>query len=137
MLNLKDGILEVTGKKTKIKPKYTTSDFALSDLYKEVLSEDKDSYSNYYLRPQVIEGEKFVIRIYFNPQNVIYLVNLSFTDSTNWEEWSEKEQINKKLEHDKWLEGIIGKPPYKFLWGEISSNYDSRSGSSMITIRYY
>ena len=54
----------------------------------------------------------------------------------SWENWSKEEQLKKKDKHDIWLKTNIGKPPYKYSWGEISSNYDPRSGSSMITIRY-
>lgn len=114
-------------------------DFIISDLYSDVLDEDNDIYSNYYLT-QLIGEIKFIIRVYFNPENIIYSVNMSITKDgniPNWDNWSEQEQLIKKDEHDKWLQNNIGSAPYKFSWGEISSNYDPRSGSSKIAIRYY
>lgn len=67
----------------------------------------------------------------------MYLILTSDGNLASWNNWSESEEQSKKDEHDKWLLRNIGEPPYNYSWGEISSNYDPRSGSSMITIRYY
>lgn len=138
-MDFKNGVLEFEGKKTKIYPNMKKCDFIESDLYSDVLNEDVDDYSNYYLRPQLIGENKFIVRLYFGLNNNICLVNMSITKDGNiptWDNWSEQDQLVKKGEHDQWLQKNIGKPPYQYSWGEISSTYDPRSGSSTITFTY-
>jgi len=53
-----------------------------------------------------------------------------------WSNWSEKTELDKKSEYDQLLVNILGCPPYIFQWGEVTSSFDPRSGSSNICIRY-
>jgi hypothetical protein len=55
---------------------------------------------------------------------------------TKWENWSEARELERKYEHDRLLVSLLGKPPYKFVWGEIVSVFDSRNGSANINIQY-
>lgn len=56
----------------------------------------------------------------------------------SWTSWSEKDQLEVKKANDSWLSEEIGDiPPYKFSWGEITSVYNQREGSSYIAIKYY
>jgi len=51
-------------------------------------------------------------------------------------EWSvDLEQDRKKL-HDEWLERLLGRPPYEYDWGTITSSYDSKGCHSDIILRY-
>ena len=53
-----------------------------------------------------------------------------------WGNWSEAQELERKNDHDNLLVSFLGKPPYKYLWGEIVSMYDPRSGSANISIQY-
>ena len=55
---------------------------------------------------------------------------------SSWEEWSEKKELERKQANDQWLTdgGLI--PGKNYSWGSVWSEYDPKSGSSMIVIRY-
>ena len=61
----------------------------------------------------------------------IYLIN-----SSSWSDWSEEKELQKKAKHDELLMRLLGKPPYRFSWGEVESIFDKRGGSSSIVINY-
>jgi hypothetical protein len=72
-------------------------------------------------------------------EEFINFVTLGMTDHgeiPSWDNWTIEKQMEKKRKHDAWLINEIGLPPYEYYWGGISSNYDPRSGSSTITVRY-
>jgi len=69
------------------------------------------------------------------------LSNLSLSISRNlqgasWSTWSEQAELAKDRQHQDLLERHYGPPPRQFAWGEISTAYDPRGGSSSIAIRY-
>ena len=139
MVDLKNGGITLNGNNFLIKKGLTKNEFEKSSLFGEVSNHQAYGFTSYYLKPQLIGNDKFILVLYFNQYDVIDFVNLSLSSSNNapsWNNWSESEELRKKGEHDKWLLRNIGKPPYKYFWGEISSNYDPRSSSSMITVRY-
>ena len=139
VINPNNGDININGSSLIIQKGLSKNDFVSSRLFKDVLIQEIHAFSNYYLKPQLIGKDKFMVVLFFNQKDMIYLVNMSLSDDGNvlsWNNWSEDEAIKIKERHDQWLEDSIGKPPYKYSWGEISSNYDPRSGSSMITIRY-
>jgi hypothetical protein len=117
----------------------TKDDFLKSKLRTEVLNEQVHTFSNYFLKPQKIGNQRFTVSLFFNPQNRIDFIQMSMVSNGNipaWDNWSEDGEQDRKRAHDQWLEDNMGKPPYRYSWGERASNYDPRSGSSMITIRY-
>lgn len=119
--------------------KMTKSGFVKSDLYSKVKEVQDFSWTNYCLFPQSIGDSQFVIVIFFNPQGRLAYVKLGLSQNgelQTWDQWSEQKELELKQEHDNWLRHLIGPPPYEYEWGAISSSYDPRSGSSMITIRY-
>lgn len=134
------GIIKFVKKNTPLFPGLTKQEFLQSDLFSEVISQDEDVFSNYYLKPQIIGRDEFIVRVFFNQDDNISAVNMSFTADgkiPSWDNWSEKEEIKIKDKHDSLLKEYLGEPPYKFDWGEITSNYDPRSASSQIIIRYF
>ncbi len=55
---------------------------------------------------------------------------------TSWADWSEERELSRKAFHDLWLSRDLCVPAGKYSWGDVSSSYDAKSGSSSITIRY-
>lgn len=140
MINVSNGDIFIAGGTSKIRKGLNKDEFINSSLFKEVLQQQEHTFTNYYLKPQQIGNDKFIIVLFFNPSNILDSISIGLTrdgEIPSWENWSESEELKLKNEHDKWLEKNIGKSPYKYPWGEISSNYDPRSGSSSIIIRYY
>lgn len=140
MINIKTGEIILDEKKTIITKGLKQDEFENSNLTSDILERQTYGYTCYYLKPQLIGNDKFTLVLYFNQDGLINFINLSLVtndSSTAWNNWSVREQLKIKDQHDKWLINNVGKPPYKYIWGEISSDYDPRSGTSMITIRYY
>jgi hypothetical protein len=51
-------------------------------------------------------------------------------------EWTEKLEQARKLKHDEWLRAELGAPPYEYLWGRITSDFDPRGCVSEIIVSY-
>ncbi len=103
------------------------------------IDENSNGYSNYWLKPMGLLGEIFDVGLIFDQSDKLHIITMSFHASVewSWNNWSEGAEIKLKIDHDYFLEQHLGKPPYEYDWGVISSSYDSRSASSGITIRYY
>lgn len=56
--------------------------------------------------------------------------------SKSWDDWSLEREMKIKRIHDSILDKENKSKQLNQLWGIIESNYDPRSGSSNITIRY-
>lgn len=66
----------------------------------------------------------------------IYIYPLWTEQPTQWFDAQQSvEQANKKR-NDRLLENLLGTPPYEYSWGEITSIYDQKGGSSGIVVRY-
>ena len=138
MIDIENGNITMDNNSFVIRKGLTKDEFKKSELFKEVLNEQVHTFANYYLKPQLLGEKSFSISLFFDSNGIINFVQISMIKDgiSTWDNWSEKEEQKRKAEHDQWLKMNIGKTPYKYSWGEISSNYDPRSGSSMITIRY-
>ena len=138
MINISNSDIRISSSLT-IGQSLTKEDFIHSYLHKEVLKQDDYGYTRYYIKPQTIGNDMFIIVMIFNPEGLLDMVTLSLTidgSIPSWDDWSESSQMQKKEMHDKWLEREIGKPPYDYSRSGISSSYEPRSGSSSITIVY-
>lgn len=51
-------------------------------------------------------------------------------------DWSEESEMRRKKVHEDWLQKELGNPPYRFNWGEVSSEYDPKGVSSAIIVVY-
>lgn len=139
MINIQNGNIDIDNINFTIKQKLTKDEFISSNLFADVLNNDEYGYTRYYIKPQIICGEKFAISLIFNPDGFLYMANIGIQSDdviSSWENWSESREMQKKEFHDKWLEKNIGQPPYSYTWGLMASSYDPRSGSSSINITY-
>jgi hypothetical protein len=48
--------------------------------------------------------------------------------------WDRACEIRRKAYHDTWLKTELGNPPYKYLWGSVTSWFDEKNLSSDIII---
>jgi hypothetical protein len=51
-------------------------------------------------------------------------------------DWSEESEMRRKQLHEEWLFKELGRPPYRFDWGSIVSEYDAKGVSSAIILTY-
>lgn len=56
---------------------------------------------------------------------------------TAWKNWTEEKELKVNELNNQLLLRVLGPPPYEYEWGQISSSYDPRSGSSNIYVVYY
>jgi hypothetical protein len=114
--------------------------FEGSPLRPEVLRVDKiNDYTTFYIKPQSIDNVFFGVELSFNPQDRLFMVSFYRIDREDCPyilEASQKREIKNKQLNDKLLANILGRPPYNFQWGEVTSLYYAQSSSSNITIRY-
>jgi hypothetical protein len=97
------------------------------------------SWSNFGLCHPEMEGQKFGVGLGFEGE-ALRTVDLSMVRSTeplSWDDWSQERERARKARHDTWLAEQLGHLPWSFSWGEVSSDYDPRGGSSGIRIAYY
>jgi len=50
--------------------------------------------------------------------------------------WSVEHELERKQLHDDWLQRELGDPPYRFPWGHLESNFDSKGCASAIIVTY-
>lgn len=82
--------------------------------------------------------DSWIVVVYFKDEHM-ESVHLSINDSkygTGWENWSEEKELERKKAHDRWLRSNGLVPGMQYSWGSVWSDYDPKSGSSMIVIRY-
>ena len=139
MINIENGDLQFENIKLIIKKGLTRDEFMQSDLFYDVLNQDDYGYVRYYIKPQTMCEQKFVIALLFKPDKLLSSVTLGLAIDgaiPTWENWSEEEELRKKVLLAKWLEKNLGESSYDYTWGSIILAYDRRSASSHITIYY-
>lgn len=140
MLTIHDDYMMLRIKNLSITAGLTMQELYLSDVYCDIIDKNIGNYSRFHLGIHEIDNEQFAVIIYFNTNGIIDFFQLSQTYGCtipSWEKWSEREMVDRQKKHDKWLECKLGRPPYRYRWGEITSELDPRSGSSFITFRFY
>jgi len=142
MLNLSAGKIGIAN--VEINPK-TSKDLFVSSKLKDKVIEEKitpkgdGTYSRYELGRQKIGDDIFLVSLIFD-NDKIDMLTISFiidNETSSWDTWSEETEIFRRELNSKWLYKYLGSPPYKYDWGEISSDFDAKAGFSYITIRYY
>jgi hypothetical protein len=107
-----------------------------------------------FLRSSLGEGSDVLaenepyITYRFRPQNGI-VASASFAGErltdVGWQmelplqkkrEWTAESELERKKLHDSWLEDLLGRPPYTYVWGGITSCYDPKGCQSVIILRY-
>jgi hypothetical protein len=64
----------------------------------------------------------------------VFLAMSMSSDETK--EWSERVEHQRKERHDSWLRAELGEPPYRYTWGRVDSEYDSKGCASEIIVVY-
>ncbi|MFD2936135.1 hypothetical protein [Spirosoma flavum] len=87
-----------------------------------------------------VEGKYFILSLGFHT-NVLKLIELMvandrFDLTPNWADWSEANELAILTDLRIWVANELGREG-AFEWGDIEATYDSKSGSSSITIRYH
>jgi hypothetical protein len=123
----------------RIGPSLTESQFLSSPLSKgaRALATDVEQGS-YRTARQLISGHTFRLIVRFRNARLVAveMVHVDRHSKVSWDEASEQEEQARKATHDAWLERRLGRPPYSYPWGEITSVSDPQGGYSHIVVRY-
>lgn len=131
----------------KIHSKMNAGDFfnRYSSETRRFVNEDSERY--HFKKPQTINGEWMWVRLLFK-NKIISKIEMKIADpklENSYDNWSDdKLEIGRKY-HDEWLIDQLGNPSertssgikYTYVWGEVLSYYDPRSGEIGIIISYF
>lgn len=137
MIDPKTGQVHFDRPAMDIAPSLTRSGFLKSELAKgtKTFMENEPGHS-WKLAETYVAQLPFLVILYFHQERLgsITLYANPVLD-TSWADWSEEKELQRKALHDQWLDRCLGSRR-DFPWGSVGSEYDPRSGSSTITIRY-
>jgi len=92
-----------------------------------------------YRLPSIPQPDtELLIVLQFHAEHLLSL-SLSHAASrfgSSWADWSEERQLVLKAFHERWLARDVSVHLGEYSWGAISSDYDGKGGSSVITVRY-
>jgi hypothetical protein len=92
-----------------------------------------------YRLPEIAQaGSRLCVVLQFHGEQLQSLTLYHDADrfGTSWSDWSEERELARKAFHEDWLTRELGIRLGHYPWGDISSNYDPKGGSSSIIIRY-
>ncbi|HEM3635048.1 hypothetical protein [Streptococcus ruminantium] len=93
---------------------------------------NQDSKRVFYLRNLKIFNETFIISLFFK-EEILHSVSLIIDDSSIVPE----QEVQRKIRHDTILTMFNIEIDSIYEWGQIESNYNSRSNISSIDITYF
>jgi hypothetical protein len=112
---------------------------------------EHEGYSNGWTWERMKEG-RWWVSVSFSPAEELFLVLLELDDGLpgGWENWTEERVLRLRDTHDEWLDSQLGPgwatdtydgaskgSSVRTSWGVVGSEYDTRSGGSSITIKYF
>ena len=94
--------------------------------------------SSYRTARQLISDRTFRVTLHFHNGKLasVELFEVGAESKAFWNDWSHREEEERKASHDAWLESILGAPPYVYPWGQVTSETDPAGGYSCIVVRY-
>ncbi len=91
-----------------------------------------EPHMTYRIRPET----GVTATVYFLDDQLRGLTWLYALSADKEHEWNEELELERKRLHDDWLRNELGAPPYRYSWGEISSEYDPKGCVSDIILNY-
>ena len=99
------------------------------DAKEELVNED---WRHYRIEPE----SGIVGTIFFKGERLDRVFLLMEIPSDKGKEWTEQLELERKAKHDSWLRSELGRPPYDYAWGNVTSDYDPRGCVSEIIVTY-
>ncbi|NOY40999.1 MAG: hypothetical protein GXP26_04060 [Planctomycetes bacterium] len=141
MIDVATGNITIHNTAIAIGPPLTRDDFLASALGRNApINVENESYCSYNAR--IAAGDLMPLpadlTLYFYHQQLESLSIVASDDrfGASWDDWSEEKELSRKQFHDLWLADIAVSANAYFLWGQLSSDYDAKSGFSAIHLRY-
>jgi hypothetical protein len=93
---------------------------------------DNEPHVTYRIRPE----PGVTATLYFEGPILRSLSWLFDLPAEQEDDWSEALELRRKKLHDDWLRQQLGAEPYRYGWGELLSEYDSKGCVSDIILNY-
>jgi hypothetical protein len=77
----------------------------------------------------------FNVSLFFRGERLNIVSLMGIEPCFSWEDHSEEKEYRRKVLHDAWLAGSLGRRR-RYPWGTVWSGYDERGGYSSIDVRY-
>jgi hypothetical protein len=124
----------------RLGPGLMRDDFLSSELGRAarpvVISEPHATYG-VEVGPGELAAQPFWLELQFHKTalDAVQLVLQAPEFGHGWSEWSEERETARKAAHDRWLiDADVA--PGSYAWGTVESEFDKRSGGSVIIVRY-
>ena len=141
MIDVATGNIEIKNSVVAIGPSLTRDDFLASALGRNAqINVENGPHCSY--GAQISAGALMSLATYMAPSfyhQQLESVSIMASDDrfgASWNDWSEEKERERKRFHDQWLADTIGIADALYPWGQLSSNYDVKSGCSDIHLRY-
>jgi hypothetical protein len=138
MIHRETGEIEF-GTGLRVGPSYSEAQFLSSPLARmsKALSQTQP-WSGYRTARQRIHDRTFRVTLYFHTGKLaaVELFEVGAESKAFWNDWSSREEEERKASHDAWLQILLGAPPYEYPWGKVTSEFDPRGGYSSIVVRF-
>ncbi len=90
------------------------------------------NWSHYEIDPE----ELWAGTVIFDGDTVDRIFLSMKLDSDDPDSWTVEREKARKATHEKWLQGELGPPPYRYSWGRVVSDFDPKGLASAIIIVY-
>ena len=125
------GVIEFPG--GTIAPKTDLASFLTSKVGKSA----KSTLTNAERKQFALEPEQDIgATILFDGDSIDRVLIAMKVPSDAEDAWSERIELERKLQHDTWLRANLGDPPYEYAWGHVGSEYDAKGCASAIIVVY-
>jgi hypothetical protein len=141
MIDVATGNISIQNADIAIGPSLTRDDFLASALGRNapinVENVPNCSYNvSIPARKLMMLPASLTIYFYHNQLESLSIVATDDRFNTSWDDWSETKELERKRFHDQWLADTAGAANAHFPWGQLSSDYDAKSGFSAVHLRY-
>ena len=123
-----------------LSPQMTRSQFISSPLFDSGdFSNESEGWYTALAKPLTITDQPFGASLLFKDEQLHWITLWSADQKygRSWDDWSEEGELVRDAGHRAWLNATLGAWNQPFGWGEITAGYDSKTGGSSITIRYF
>ncbi len=119
-----------------------TTDKSYSDIRKlapkNKIWDIKNGYKWIYFNRIEMDNLSFDIGVCYHNEK-LFCIHFGFSNKqkkkSTWEDWNEKDELDRKDAYEEWLIKTIGKKR-SFEWGDVAADFDPRGGTSSMNIRY-
>lgn len=153
LINSENGAIELEVFATRLYKGMLLNQLQQTDFYKKEyhhMWDVKTGYFWYYFNAIEVRGYQVYLNLCFwgDQLHSIHMNTRESTDAKDWNDWTEKKEMQVFHRNNKFLETILEASPtekkktpypscsFSFPWGDIWSVYDPRSASSLMGISY-